>query len=131
MATWNRLSGRSTYSTQTATDSAPTSSEDGLNLADLNGFALTLAADSGQTLTGVGGALQAYFYDDSVGFWARAPELDLNVQTGSVGTRACTFTGFQVSHPRGRLAHICNGISVSGGNLTVTYSCSGLYGDRT
>jgi hypothetical protein len=131
MATWEVITGRSVRSVQSATDSAPTGAEAGLNLSDVSGFSVHVWADTGQTFSGVAGSLVAYLYDDIVGDWSRAPELDLTLPSAATGLRKLVFTGFTVASPRGRLAHIASGIQVTSGGLTLTYSASTLYGDRT
>lgn len=130
--TYMPLGGRSVQAVfTTANESAPTLATEGLNLADLNGFSVHVSADSGQTFTAVTGGLAAYIWDELINAWARAPELDLTIQAGAVGTRRCSFTGFTVSSPRGRLAYIPASLAVSSGGVTIVYACSALYGDRT
>jgi hypothetical protein len=132
MATWIRLGGRTVTSSQTTTDTRPAhGSMDGVNLNDVAGFTVTIECDPGQTFSGAGGSLQAWFDDDAISDVSYLPEVDLVLPAGAVGQRRVSFGGFTVASPRGFLAHIANSIQVTGGGLTVTYTCSTLYGNRT
>lgn len=132
--TWTDFPGkgrsRQAVST-TATESAPTLATEGLLLSDLNGFQVRASADAGQTFTGTTGNLDAYIWDDLDQAWCRTPELDLTVSTGQVGKRKIAWASFQVQTPRGRIAHVPNGVQVSSGGVTLTYVCSTLYGEQT
>jgi hypothetical protein len=132
MATWTRLGGRTAKGTQTTTDTAPTHlSGDGVNLNDVAGFSVTVEADAGQTFSGAAGSLKAWFDDDALADVSYTPELDLTLPAGAVGQRRISFTGFTVASPRGYLAHIASGLQVTGGGITVTYTCTTLYGSRS
>lgn len=129
-AVWTAISGRSTKGVMAATDTAPTGAEDGLNLSDVAGFSIHVELEAGQTITAAAGGLKAYLFDPIVGFWSRTPELDVSFASSDVGERRVSRTGYTVSSPRGRLAHIASGMTVSGGGVTVYYSCSILSGER-
>ena len=132
MATWTRIGGRTVKAVQSTTDTPPVhGSNDGVNLNDVAGFTVTVECDNGQTFSGAGGSLQAWFDDDALADVSYLPEVDLVLPAGAVGKRRVSFGGFTVASPRGFLAHIANGIQVTGGGLTVTYTCSTLYGNRT
>jgi hypothetical protein len=133
VATWAELgsSGRSVTSTQNATDSAPTLDTEGCNLSDVGGFDLFVECQNAQTFTGTTGSFQAYKWSENLAAWYRAPELDVSIPTGGVGQRRVVFPGWNVSAPRGRVAHIANSVAVSGGTLTVSYICSTIYAARS
>jgi hypothetical protein len=132
VATWVRTGGRTVVGKEATTDSAPAhGSMDGVNLNDVAGFSLTVECDNGQTFSGAGGSLLAYFDDDALAGVSYTPELDLVLPAAAVGKQRVTFAGFNVSSPRGFLAHIANGIQVTGGGLTLTYTCTTLYGSRS
>jgi hypothetical protein len=132
MATWTRISARTVSGVQTTTDTAPVhNAQDGVNLSDVSGFSVTFECDSGQTFSGVAGSFLAYYDDAALSGVSYTPELDLVLPASAVGQRRITFAGFTVACPRGFLTHIANGIGVTGGGLTVTYTCSSLFGDRS
>lgn len=134
MATWTRLQtyGRTIRSTQSTTDTPPVhGSGDGVNLNDVGGFALTVECDSGQSFSSANGSLVAYYDDEALADVSYMPEIDITLPASAVGQRRVTFGGFTVASPRGFLAHIASGIQVTGGGLTLTYTCSSLFGERT
>jgi hypothetical protein len=117
---------------QSTTDSTPVhNSMDGVNLNDVSGFSVTMECDAGQTFSGAAGSFLAYYDDDALSDVSYAPELDLVLPASAVGKRRVTFAGFSVACPRGFLTHVAAGIQVTSGGLTVTYTCSSLYGSRT
>jgi len=130
MATWSLVPGLSVsvMSVQATTDSAPSSATDGQALSGVGGFNLTIQADPGQTLTGVG-SLTGYIYDDLIG-WTLG-DIGVNVPAIASGSRSYTFSGWTVANPIERIAHICNGVGVSGGGVTLIYRCSTLRGFKT
>jgi hypothetical protein len=95
------------------------------------GFTVTVECDPGETFAGAGGSLQAWFDDEALSDVSRMPEVDLVLPASVVGQRRVSFGGFTVASPRGFLAHIANGIQVTGGGLTVIYTCSTLRGNRS
>lgn len=132
MATWTSLGGRSVRGAQSATDTIPThGSKPGVNLADVGGFTVTMECDAGQTFATAAGSFQAWYDDELLSDISYMPEVDLVLPTSAVGQRRVSFGGFTVASPRGHLAHIANGIQVTGGSLTVTYTCSTLRGNRS
>lgn len=98
-------------------------------LQSVAGFTVTLEADSGQTLSGAG-TLAAYTWQDTIAGWARLSDVDITVPAAVAGNRRYGSVSFQVQAPRGRIAFITSGITVSGGSLTVYMIASNLYGDE-
>jgi hypothetical protein len=93
---------------------------DGADLVKFaRGLAVTVCADSGQTLSGAG-TLTAYIRDPSIALWAAAPAL--NVTVFSTARRCQTFSGFTVTVPRGRITWVPTGVTVSSGGVTVYVS---------
>ena len=132
MATWLRLSGRTVKGTQSTTDTPPAHGDmAGVNLHDVGGFAITFECDDGQSFSGAAGSFVAYYDDESVSGISRLPEMDIVLPAVAIGLQRVTVGGYTVATPRGFLAHIANGIQVTGGGLRVTYTCSTLFGDRT
>lgn len=132
--TWTKVSGsnRSTVSTQTTTESAPTSAIEGFDLNGVGGFTIHVACDSGQTFSGaVTEAFRACRYSVITGLWGRSSEHDLDITTDHTGNRVIVFDAWTVSNPRGRIAHVANGVTVTGGGLTITYEATKLSGDET
>ena len=116
-ATWTLTGSTSVKAVAgSGTADAPTLATQGMNLANVGGFSVVASADSGQTLSGAG-SLQAYLYDDNVARWARCPDLDLTCGTASV--RDLAFPGFSVLSPRGRIAYVPSGVTVSSGGVTI------------
>jgi hypothetical protein len=133
VATWALLPsmGRSSVSVQAASESAP-GATDGCNLNDVGGFDLVLEADNGETFSGTG-KLDAYRQHDAAVGWAYSPSstIDLATLTPSIaGQRRFSVEGWTVANPRGAIAHVANGVGVSGGGITVRYYCTGLKGER-
>lgn len=95
---------------------APTLATQGLNGADLTGYQVTVAADDTRTLSGAG-TLLCYVYDADVGAWARVPDMDITVGTGSVQYLA--FPGVWLAAPRGRIAYVPSSVTVSAGGVTI------------
>jgi hypothetical protein len=134
-ATWVPISssGASVRSVQATTEAAPTLATEGLDLratADraCAGFNLYAECDSGQTFTGTGDFV-AFMYDAITG-WARASELDVSVVTADASNRRIFLGAFPVAAPRGRVAHVCSSVAVSGGGVTLYYAVSGLSGEE-
>lgn len=131
MATWASLTGigRSVKSVQTTSDSAPSAGTDGMSLQSVAGFKVTLEADSGQTLSGAG-TLTCFTWDDLIAGWARYSDGDITVPAAVASNRRYGAVPFQVLAPRGRIAFITSGITVSGGSLTIYMIASNVYGDE-
>jgi hypothetical protein len=133
-AAWSKIPGSdnakgySVKSVQVATEEAPTAATDGADLHPCAGYKLYAEADSGQTFTG-SGDFPAYSYDPICG-WSRASEWDCSAVAADNGNRRILLGEFPVSAPRGRVAHVCSGVGVSGGGVTLYYAMSGLYGER-
>ena len=131
MATWALLynNGRSVISTQATTEAAPAADTDGLNLDSVAGFTVHIACDNGFAFSDPTSTFIAYRYSPESGLWARAAENDITV--GSAGNGQQTIAvSFQVASPRGRIAHIANNVSITGGTtpLTLRYLCNQLTG---
>lgn len=106
--------------TQILTRAAPTSAADGLDLAKVRGYRVTICAASGQTLTG--GALQAWYYEPIQQLWSRASStLDETVPSG---TRCKTFDDVETLVRFGRVLYATSAVTVSGGT-TVTVRIDG------
>lgn len=63
----------------------------GLPLADAGGYRLTIAAASGQTLTGTG-TMRCVMYHPGLALWCRNADLDFPVSEDTAGVRAVTFS---------------------------------------
>lgn len=127
--TWDLLPGaiRSCISTQTTSESVPTLATEGLNLDSVAGFVLIFSCDLGEFFNNAASVFKAYRYDPFLNRWARAAEHDVTVGTANVNERDFAVA-FQVSTPRGRIAHIASSIGVSGGGLTLRYITTQLVG---
>lgn len=96
----------------------------GMKLNAVVGAYVSLCAASGQTLSGAG-SLNAYYYDPGAALWMRDPDLDLSVSVGatSCAGAACrcqVWPDFAISSAKlGYVLYATNGITVSGGTLTV------------
>jgi hypothetical protein len=124
-ATWTLTGARSaTAVCATGTCDAPTLATEGMNLDAVKGFSVVVSADNTRTLSGAG-ALRAYTYDGTR--WARCPDLDLTTATASV--RDLSFAGFTVTAPRGRIAYVPDGVTVSAGGVTIQILASGVKGE--
>lgn len=106
--TWSSASsGRTVIATcTTGTESAPTLATQGIELANVSGFAVH--AETAGTMT-AGGVLLAYLYNPQSSVWNRAPDLDLTVQA----LADQSFAGFQVTSYAGRLAYVPSGVGVA------------------
>jgi hypothetical protein len=125
MATWTSSGSRSVTSVQSTTEATAPTANEGVNLDAVSGFNIYVEADEGQTLTGSGDLL-GYLKSGIRGRWARGDaQLDLAIPAEANGHRTYVFSGFTVPSPRGRLAHLCDGVGVSGGGVTITYECTG------
>jgi hypothetical protein len=107
----------------TGTEAAPGTTAHGLALCQptlggkrLSGVSVTLAADSGQTLSGAG-TLTAYVYHPDLGMWSRAPDLDLGV-TSTVRAQTWFVGTVPVGRPGSRIAYVPTGVTMSAGGLT-------------
>jgi hypothetical protein len=134
MATWSMQSaarGRSVTCAQAATgESAPTLATEGMNLDSVGGFDLTVACDEGETFSApAAGTLQAYRYFSTPAAWFRAPEFDVTIPAAVEGLRYAAFPGWTVANPHGRIAHIADSVSVSGGGLTIAYTATSIQGE--
>lgn len=116
-ATWTLLGSFSVTSTQAATEAAPTLSTDGLSIDGVMALTVWLDAGSGQTISNDVGQCDIYIYDNAV--WGIAPAIVLQVPPGSTGKRRVQLGSVSIENRRGRLAPICNGVVVSGANVTV------------
>ena len=79
---------------QILTRADPSLASEGISMAKVQGFKVSVCAPSGQTLTG--GALRAWLYNPAVDLWMRNPGLDVNVST-TAGKRCEVFPDFKVS----------------------------------
>jgi hypothetical protein len=130
MATWVRVGSRSYRSVQAATEADP-SGVAGTPLAGVGGLGIHVVCDNGQTFTGTGGSLMAFAWDELVALWLPCPGSDLLIPSAAVGKQGFTDLGWTISAPRGRIAHVCKGVQISGGSITITYACSGIVGQKS
>jgi len=130
VATWVPKAGRSVQSVQATTESAPTTDIEGVNLDSVSGFTIHFSCDAAQTFSATSGGFLAYVWNEFAQAWSRAPGLDVTVPTAAVGLRRFSDSGWNVSSPRARLAHVASGIAISGGSITLDYTCSLLRGDQ-
>lgn len=128
----NLVAPRSVISTQALTESAPSAASEGLTFVDVGGWDIWVIAEAAQTLSGAG-SLTGYRYDDLAGGWGICPDLTIAIPATVAGNRrACVATNWTVANPRGNIAHIANGITVSGGTtVQVLYVATMLRGFRT
>jgi hypothetical protein len=122
--TWTTLAPRSvrgTCATGTCSD-APTLVSQGMNLEGVGGVTVHVCADSGQTLSGAG-TLQAYVWNDQLQYWSRLIDRDLSVTHSAYRCQA--FDVLWVGGPRGRLAFVPSGVTVSSGGLIVDHLSNG------
>jgi hypothetical protein len=96
-------------------------------LEDVAGFRVCFSCDDTQTFNAAASVFEAYVYSDYTGRWARSSEHDVTVGTANTGNRDFSVT-FSVASPRGRIAHIANGVGVTAGGLTLVYEASFLSG---
>lgn len=101
-----------------------------MNLASVAGFKVVLEADSAQTLSGAG-TLTCFTWDDLIAGWSRLSDADITVPAAVASNRRYGAVSFQVQAPRGRVAFIASGVTVSAGGLTLYMIASNLYGDET
>ena len=86
----------------------PTLESDGADMDDWQGFSVTVEADSGKVLTGVG-TINCYTWDGTFGAWSLQQDLGLAIATGCT-VRRCTAQGVFVAAPRGRITCLPVGI---------------------
>jgi hypothetical protein len=130
-ATWTLTGARSAKAVcASGTCDAPTLATEGANLDAVSAVSVLVCADSGQTITG-GSGVSLYFYDATPALWGKKGTA-LTVPTGS----RCAFAegdspglGIPVIAPRGRLAAIPIGITVSSGGVTVFVLATGVKGE--
>ena len=101
--------------------SAPSANTDGASLAQMRAIAIRLCAASGQTLSGAG-TLEVYSMDELDELWSIVPELELSVDA-SAASKRCTIVLSDREMPlgTGRVAVVPSAVTLSGGDLTVTY----------
>ena len=116
-ATWASIGPRSVSSIQATTEAAPSVATDGMLLEAVAAVTVWLEADAGQTISADVGQVDVYQHD--IGAWGAAPALVLQVPPGSSGHRRVQLGTVRIDNPRGRLACIANGVSVSSGGVTV------------
>jgi hypothetical protein len=120
-ATWTSLGVRSVRSQQAATEAGPAPTDAsggiGLSLTEVAGITFWLDAGEGQTISADVGQVDVYQHDG--GLWGDAPLLVLPVPPGSATRRRVQLGTVRVENPRGRLAPIANGLSVSGSSVTI------------
>jgi hypothetical protein len=124
MATWTTIladGDRASVirSVQAATESAPSSADDGLSLFGMAGFTMMVECDPGQSF-GSGGQLDLYHLDPKVGLpWSLLADREINVPPSVIGLQRFTLV-FDVVRTRGRVAFAANGLVLTGGGVTLT-----------
>jgi hypothetical protein len=121
VASWTPITLRSVQSVQSPTDAKPSSSSDGLNLYGVAAFLLTFSCDVGQSFSSTVGEFDRYQYDENTSMWTPVFGREEVVPLAALGQRAFSILE-RVQLPRGGLAHIANGIGITGGQLTLTYT---------
>jgi hypothetical protein len=130
-AAWTATGARSAKAVcASGTCDAPTAATEGANLDAVSAVSVLVCADASQTITG-GSGVSLYFYDATAALWGKKGTA-LTVPTGS----RCAFAegdspglGIPVIAPRGRLAAIPVGITVSSGGTTVYVLATGVKGE--
>lgn len=98
----------------TCTRADPTSATEGMSLAGVPGFRLTICAASGQTLSGAG-TMKAWVYHPDEAAWARNADLDQTVTVS--GKRCQVFPDFLTGVPNNnRVLFAASSVTVSGGS---------------
>jgi hypothetical protein len=115
-AAWTQTGARSAQAVEALTETEPALSTDGVSLADVASVIPVLHAPVGQTFTGVG-SLLGYKWTGST--WVRAPRLDYDLSE-IAGLQDGELRPMPVDAPRGRLALIASGVTLSGAGATVT-----------
>jgi len=111
----------------TGSDTFGSGATDGADVLGVDAFDLFIAADSGQTLSGAG-TLECYVYNTVAARWARFKDWDVTVTTSAV--RDAGFAGpspgkgYPVLTSIGRVAFRPNGVTLSGGGLTIYLNCT-------
>jgi hypothetical protein len=106
-------SARALSESQSLTRSAPSAATEGMDLANVKGFRISVCAPSGQTLTG--GTLNAWVYNYGSSLWMRNPLLDLTVTSNSV--RCLAFPDQEVVAMMGaRVLYAASSVTVSSGS---------------
>ena len=109
--------GTVTVTCASGTCDAPTLQTQFIPIVTWSGFSVTVAADSGQTLSGAG-TISCYGWDpgsyNNVSFFQ---DLGLTVTTASV--RSVTLTGVWIAAARGLITCVPTGVTVSSGGVTL------------
>lgn len=117
MATWVTLTDKATRSVQSATDTPPTTANEGFPILGMRAVGVTVECDAGQTFLAATGGLDLYLWDDLIGAWSYVLYQTITIPPEAVGKRRFT-TVVQIANARGRLAFIANGLSLTGGGIT-------------
>lgn len=120
MATWIPLNDKATKSVQSATDSPPTLVSEGFPILGMTAVGITVECDVGQTFSVAAGALDLYLWDDLFGAWSYVLYQSITIPTEVVGKRRFS-TVAQIANARGRMAYIANGLTLTGGGLTIYF----------
>src|SRR5512146_325831 len=90
------------------------------------GFTVQTEADTGQTLAG--GSLLICVRDDISGRWRLMPDVCALAAAATRDHSPCAGGGFSVTSPRGRIALVPSGVTVSSGSVTVRMLATGANG---
>ena len=111
----------------TSTEAAPTTAHEGADLARTTGFIVVVEADSGQTLSGAG-TLSCWTFNEFTGVWDWCADAIKTVPASAASKRGASFAGDFVTTPRSRIDFRPNGVTVSGGGVTVYIICTDQFG---
>lgn len=132
MSTWTAIGPRSWRAVQTLTDSAPSTTAEGVALDGVGAVVALVHAPAGQTFAGAGTWLGYIYSPLAVGgaAWLRSPRHDQDC-SDLTGLADATLAAFPVSSPTGRFALVPSGITLSGAGTTVTtdYVLTGIRGE--
>lgn len=130
MATWESTGPRSVKSVQAPSGEEPPSGSAGLLIDAVGGFSLHLACDEGHTFTAAAGKLAAWIQNPKTKRWSRSMDssLDVAITLKAVGQGELVWSNFPVNVPAGRIAHVAEGMALSGGELTLHYVATGHHG---
>lgn len=120
--TWTKIGERSVKATgMVTTEAAPTLATDGMDVAGMGSFSLTLECDVGQTFSSAAGQLDVYWFDPLIATWSYVGNAFQQIPPEAAGKRRFTLV-LDVQNARGRIALIPNGVVVSAGGLTEYYA---------
>jgi hypothetical protein len=116
-----RLAETVTCAGSPCSGTAPNDNADGADISQMRAITIRLCAASGQTLSGAG-TLDVYAMDETDELWSLVPELEITVDPALASDRCgIVLSDRDIPIGWGRVAAVPNGVTLSSGNLTVTY----------